>query len=98
MTDTSRPPIETPGETTPEELDNSLSLKGGGLSLGQLGWASGAARFLGEIQHEFRLISWPTRHQVMLETVVVIAVVTFLGVLVVSLDWLFALVANRFLV
>ncbi|MEB3187057.1 MAG: preprotein translocase subunit SecE [bacterium] len=98
MTDTSRQPIETTDEQAPEELDTSLSLKGGGISLGAFGWARGTTKFLGDVQSEFRLISWPTRQQVLLETVVVIAVVTFLGVLVVSLDWIFALVANRFLV
>ena len=98
LTDSGRPPLEDPKEHTQEELDSSLTLKGGGLNLGGFKWARGATRFASEVQAEFRLISWPTRQQVLIETAVVIAVVTFLAVLVVSLDWVFSLVANRFLV
>ncbi|MBI6547168.1 MAG: preprotein translocase subunit SecE [Cyanobacteria bacterium NC_groundwater_1444_Ag_S-0.65um_54_12] len=51
--------------------------------------------FLTEVQAEFKKISWPTRRQVIVETVVVIFVCAILTGLVVAYDWFFTLAANK---
>lgn len=81
-----------------EEEDSGLSLKGGGIALPSIGWAKGTQGFLSEVRTEFKKITWPTRQQVLTETVVVILVVTFLTLLIIAFDWLFSLISNRFLV
>lgn len=50
--------------------------------------------FLSEVRAEFHKISWPTRRQVVIETVVVILVCAFLTGLVVTYDWVFTKLAN----
>lgn len=89
-------PEEPAAEPQEDERDASLSLKGGvGLNLGPL---KGAQQYLSEVRVEFRKISWPTRRQVLNETIVVLIVVTLLTFLVTGLDWVFAQISNRFLV
>lgn len=84
-------------ENPQDEVDSTLQLKGG-LSLPSGGWARGIQQYLGEVRTEFRKISWPTRRQVTTETVVVIGVVVLLTLLILVLDWGFALIANKLLV
>lgn len=80
-----------------DERDGALSLKGGGLAL-SFGPLKGAQRFLAEVRVEFKKISWPTRQQILTETVVVLIVVAFLTALITGLDWVFTEISNRFLV
>jgi len=79
-----------------DERDSTLSLKGG-MRL-KFGAFAGTQVFLSEVRAEFKKISWPTRRQVLTETVVVLLVVAFLTVLVTGLDWVFTQVSNRFFV
>lgn len=92
-------PNDTAPEAAPqeEERDSSLTLKGG-MALPSVGFAKGSQAFLGDVRGEFKKITWPTRQQVLTETGVVLVVVTALSLLILFLDWLFALIANRFLV
>lgn len=80
-----------------EERDAALTLKGG-MAVPSLGFAGGLQIFLSEVRAEFKKITWPSRQQVISETGVVLFVVFFLTVLITLFDWLFALIANRFLV
>lgn len=88
---------EPAAEQEQDERDSSLSLKGGGISLG-FGPLKGAQQFLGEVRTEFKKISWPNRQTVVTETIVVVIVVAFLTSLIVAMDWVFTQVSNRFLV
>lgn|GEM_PF-970853 len=81
----------------PEEPDTALTLKGG-MALPSIGWAKGAQGFLSDVRAEFKKITWPTRQQVVSETGVVLFVVFFLTAFITFLDWIFSLIANRFLV
>jgi preprotein translocase subunit SecE len=83
-----------------DDKDKSLSLSGFSLPtwlpLGR--WYSRSREFFGEVQVEFKKIAWPTRRQVLVETGVVLLVVTILTLLVLFFDWIFAFVANHWLV
>ncbi|MBU6429810.1 MAG: preprotein translocase subunit SecE [Cyanobacteria bacterium REEB65] len=82
-----------PASPDGEELGSALELKGVNFQFG--GRFKGIGIFLQEVQAEFKKISWPKRHQIVVETGVVIAVCTFLTFLVLFYDWIFDGVANR---
>lgn len=90
---------DSANQNGPEEegRDAALTLKGG-MAVPSLGFAGGLQIFLSEVRAEFKKITWPSRQQVVSETGVVLFVVFFLTVLITLFDWLFALIANRFLV
>lgn len=90
-------PNHDEAEQEQDQRDSALSLKGGGFGL-SLGPLKGAQQFLGEVRAEFKKISWPTRKQVINETIVVLLVVMFLTALITGMDWVFAQISNRFLV
>ncbi|MBM3259959.1 MAG: preprotein translocase subunit SecE [Candidatus Sericytochromatia bacterium] len=76
-----------------EPVDRALQLKG--FSLPTFGPSMGkAGTFLSEVGEEFQKISWPTRRQVLVETLVVIFVCAFLTGLVMAYDWLLTRLAN----
>ena len=80
-----------------EERDAALTLKGG-MAVPSLGFAKGIQTFLAEVHAEFKKVVWPTRQQIVSETIVVLVVVIFLTALIYFFDWFFSLIANRFLV
>lgn len=47
------------------------------------------ARFFRELKSEFKKIVWPTKKQILQDTLTVVAVVLVLGIAVWLLDWLF---------
>ncbi|MEB3197948.1 MAG: preprotein translocase subunit SecE [Candidatus Sericytochromatia bacterium] len=74
--------------------ERSLQLGGGvpsGAFLGRY------AAFLGEVREEMRKVTWPTRKQVVTETIVVICVVIFFALLITGVDSVFATFFNWFL-
>lgn len=87
-------PVSANGAQEPvEEVNSALELKGFNFQFG--GRLSGIGTFLSEVQAEFKKISWPTRQQIVVETVVVVVVCTFLTLLVLGYDWVFSGLANR---
>lgn len=69
---------EKRGEAKTEEPGKKLSLP----------------RYLSEVRQEFARISWPTRNQVLRESLVVVAMVTLITLFVFLLDTLFNLLFN----
>jgi preprotein translocase subunit SecE len=91
-------PLEAPPPAPPEELSPALTLKGaGGMpALDRLGpWFGNTRLFLEEVYAEFKKISWPTRQQITVETIVVIVISAFLTFLVMGYDWIFTFMANK---
>jgi preprotein translocase subunit SecE len=72
----------------------SLQL-GGGIPAGKV--VGGYLKFLGDVRDEMGKVTWPTRKQVVTETIVVICVVIVFTLMITGLDHVLAAFFNWFL-
>jgi preprotein translocase subunit SecE len=86
--------VEEAIEEEDEARARSLQLGGGGPNLGFL---SNYTKFLADVREEMRKVTWPTRKQVVTETVVVLVVLVFFTLLITGLDQVFSIGFNKFL-
>lgn len=85
-----QPPVGGP-EVRQDDEDQTLTLRGwsmpGWLRFGP--WSDSIRTFLVEVNQELKKVTWPSRRQVITETLVVLVVVVILTVAIVALDHLF---------
>lgn len=88
-----------PGEEQPNEEDDARarSLQLGGAPGIKVGGFGKAFTFLGEVREEMKKVTWPTRKMVVVETVVVLCVMTFFTLMITGLDMVFAAGFNAIL-
>lgn len=73
-------------KTSPEKV-----LQGKKAEAAETGAKFSFSRYLKEVRQEFNRISWPTRNQVLRESLVVLVMVTVITLFVFLLDYLFNL-------
>jgi preprotein translocase subunit SecE len=84
------------GEVDEQDVARQRSLQlGGGVPAGK--FLGGYLQFLGDVRDEMGKVTWPTRKQVVTETIVVICVVIVFTLMITSLDHALAAFFNWFL-
>ena len=57
-------------------------------------WVNQSRDFVGEVQGEFKKVTWPTERETLAGTVSVVAVVSLIGVALATVDYLLSTIMN----